>query len=241
MKPEEVQNTEEGESQPPGGRSVCERPTWLYFLEVIFLAIGTVAAIVAAFSAFATLDQTASIARDEGEARRLEAEASRLHERLTVLPKVEVVLDRFPIGTGFFVRNSGVGPADVKTFEVMVAGEYVDSWPAFSRAIGFEDNKAVHWYIPTPGVMIPAGARNNLYVIGPEIAGQDLTQQVERVIKIKQEHLLKKVNDIQIQICYCSLYKECWVASNSDSSHMRRVDECWKSPIRFKDVARVSY
>jgi hypothetical protein len=130
------------------------------------------------------------------DARREESN----YRRLSMKPKVAITFNYNTSGAGWVFANSGLGPGVVRSFGVAVDDAPQRNWEAVARLLG------VNLYTRTfgtliPGLMIPQSASglSVLFWVAPG-PGKDL--------------LIKQAERVRIEICYCSLYDECWLASN---------------------------
>ncbi len=125
----------------------------------------------------------------------------RAYAKASVWPKVE--LSRSFIGNSFSygVTNNGTGPALIQYATVRVNGNYIKHWsdlPEYSHAI------QSHFSTLT----LPSG-----HHIKPiEYKGEGL------------EAVLKLDNSVEIELCYCSIYADCWVVNRSNTT--RQVEIC---------------
>jgi hypothetical protein len=94
------------------------------------------------------------------------------------------------------VENQGVGPARVRTFEVLVDGRPVHSWGAAVQALtGKADSGFVYSTFGRGSVLLPGTTRTLLQLPPGDQA---------RVFWQGAQTRLATV------ICYCSVYDECW-------------------------------
>lgn len=124
-----------------------------------------------------------------------ELRRSRLHDMMSVRPHVTLSL-KWNRGDAAQVvlSNNGLGPATIRTLEVLVDGKHQSNWVDVTRAL----------HLPGPGVyaggvdVLRAGDDSRLYEIAPGPAADALVENWQRV---------------EINWCYCSFYDECWAAS----------------------------
>jgi hypothetical protein len=96
------------------------------------------------------------------------------------------------------VENEGVGPARVRSFEVLVDGQPVPTWGAAVRVLtGTPDSGAVYSSLGR-GSVLPPGSSRTLLRLPPG-------DQARVFWKAAQTRL-------ETVICYCSIYEECWRA-----------------------------
>ena len=143
-----------------------------------------------------------------------EAETEREHARLSVLPVLSIS-DRSNIGdkNGRFsiaIVNKGLGPAVIERFETFVDGERTESWGKYVSELSqgkvlLEGNarniQSISTATVTEGTIISNG--DSIYPIALE-GRANLIQM-----------LLSSERQGKVEICFCSLYKECWLADST--------------------------
>jgi len=97
---------------------------------------------------------------------------------------------------GFTLTNKGVGPALIKSMEVTVNGKNVPGWSSAFRAMLNEK-------IDIPSIY----SSTNKAVVA--------VQEKIKMVDLKNKEIIKKVqsteDNIEIKICYCSIFKDCWL------------------------------
>ncbi len=121
-------------------------------------------------------------------------------QRAAVWPYVAFSAFFGPDGFGFRVQNNGVGPARVTGVSVTVDGTPVKQWQDWiDRALG-------------PG----SGVGYNLYrtqVLNGIVMPAQSTMEVFGVPWTEETRTLSEgVSGLDVTICYCSVFDECWVA-----------------------------
>lgn len=136
----------------------------------------------------------------------LEGRESRLHQRLSVQPYVSFNLFYDDGGAHYTFDNWGLGPATIYWFRASVDGKVQTNWVDVLRAIGLDAKVQFKQSIPARGVMMPPSSLSHsvdiLYVLGG--TGKDA--------------LMKNNNRVKLEACYCSLYRDCWIASTDTDS-----------------------
>ena len=182
----------------PGKRSL--RETIGGHMEVFV----SVAALVTAVAAVViTLEQT--------KVMREEAELERKNARISVMPSVWLPTY---IGQddeeGYFkvvLTNKGLGPAVIERFDVAYKGQAVGNWDDLARLMAadigseksFEGSTLGSGRSPvTPGLMLEAGGKTEPLRV---FNSTDLDG-----IKL----LMRGLPDMDISICFCSLYGDCF-------------------------------
>jgi hypothetical protein len=108
------------------------------------------------------------------------------------------------------VENQGVGPARVRTFEVLVDGRPVRTWNAAVRALtGKADSDLVYSSFGR-GIVLPPGTTRMLLRLPPG----DLAREFWKGAQTR----------LETAICYCSIYEECW-----------RVDSGTREPVAVRE------
>jgi hypothetical protein len=124
-----------------------------------------------------------------------QAEATRKHDRLTVMPRLLVSYSyRADSGAALVVDNRGLGPVLVKTFDVLVDDSAVTSWEELMSRLRMRAS-AYRFSQLFPGEAFPAGTIGVLFGVDSGASARYLRRQIHRV---------------DVQICYCSLYEDCW-------------------------------
>jgi hypothetical protein len=95
------------------------------------------------------------------------------------------------------VANEGVGPARIRSFEVLVDGRPVRSWSAAVRTLTGKTDSGLVYSSLRRGSVLPPGSSRTLLRIPPG-------EQARAFWEAAQSRL-------ETVICYCSIYDECWV------------------------------
>lgn len=143
-----------------------------------------------------------------------EADAVRKQQAAIVLPEI-VVAQSQVIGPeeGFFawnVYNWGIGPGRVKSVRVTYEGEPVRDWSEFMEAVELPD--APYQQSQIAGRTIPAG-----------VDGELVFRTSDRDAAIKLRSISSKV---EISLCYCSVFDECWMMPNILTEGPKSVKTC---------------
>jgi hypothetical protein len=131
-----------------------------------------------------------------------EARVTREHDRMSVWPRL---YQESSDSAGIYDRvitNVGLGPALVKSFEVRLDDTRRTSWkPVVSSLLaGANQNPGFFFSHVGAGTVILPG--HTIHVL--TIVGRDFSS-----LAIAQDHRLVS------QLCYCSLYDECWTGSSN--------------------------
>lgn len=160
--------------------------------------IGLVAVVVATSAALAAIFQTQLMAR---------------HQAVSVWPYLQmfvgVAAEDQQTGEikafSFNIANKGVGPAIIETIELRYQGEAVAGWRAIFQTVAEENNlnldevqRSISEANLDPGEVSQAGEIQSII----ESDHNDLAALLAREIYVNRS--------IEVDVCYCSLYKECW-------------------------------
>lgn len=180
--------------------------------------------IVVSITAMITAVAAVVVAVLQTQVMHQELMTEREQARLSVLPSLFVYTGshlgddegRFRIG----VVNQGIGPAVVEGFSVSHGRKVAKTWAGLvadgtgGQVLMAGDDRNVDSITTTPvnpGVLMPAGSRVEplLLAATPEIA----------------EILRTFSDDLNVSICYCSLYQECWTVDMQEA-RPQSVDTC---------------
>ena len=133
-----------------------------------------------------------------------EFSAERIHDELTVRPRLICEFAFNDKGAGWVCDNIGMGPARLRGFKITVGGSPL---PAVTdsgtqslhemlvKALGIPQ-VYVTFFEPRAGELYKPGEMSDLLWVKPGPAADLLTREWKRV---------------QIETCYCSIYDECWI------------------------------
>ncbi len=148
-----------------------------------------------------------------------EASLVRRAQRASVWPYLEVTSSITPAGVTIWVRNSGVGPARVRTATIRHRGETRTGW---TDAIGSLDGDAagVGAYTSTiSGRVLPVTAdKEKIFELRAE-SGEEERAAAALIGRAILDGTLDVV------VCYCSVFDECWLSSLQDVVGTARPDE----------------
>jgi hypothetical protein len=143
--------------------------------------------------------------------------AIRQHQRMSMRPWLQIDFRHDTSGAGFVLARAGTGPALIRSFEVFVDGKPQSDWSAVRAALGLPDDQSYRFSLPIPGILYMPGSDLPLFWFEPSSASALL---IERWVRL------------DIVVCYCSLYDECWRLVHS---HNDRVQSCTPlSNIQFR-------
>jgi hypothetical protein len=125
----------------------------------------------------------------------------RAYARASVWPRVEINRS-YNAGTAQFyyiVSNKGTGPAVIKYASLTYDNKIVKSWPDYLQLRS--GHSVSHVQSQIGSIVLSAG---------------ETIKPVE-LRDAKVAKLLADQDNLQIELCYCSIYDECWVANRTDT------------------------
>jgi len=147
-----------------------------------------------------------------------EAHMTREHDRLSVWPYVSTFHSDSGGVYTFNVRNVGLGPALVRSFQVRVDGTPRANWGEVAETLIGTDSAFTSGHTPNAyssfgrGTVLLPGARLALLQLGPGPAAAPFHRAAQR--------------RMDARICYCSLYGDCWVLDTRGAGEPEEVREC---------------
>ena len=121
-------------------------------------------------------------------------------------------------GTGYMFGDSGIGPATLKTFEVLVDGKLQPTWLEMCRALEFATPPHFDFVVPRPEIVYKPNSFEKLFWIrsGPD-----------------SEQFKLKVGRVPVTACYCSVFGDCWRV-DSHGAPPRAVGSCPTPALAFE-------
>lgn len=121
------------------------------------------------------------------------AYVDREYARASVWPRLEIFRSFDDNSFSYSVSNNGTGPALIKYAKIKDGSKYIKTWKDIKP---FEDTTQSH------------------------ISNRTLSPQ-NRITPVSYKGddakaLVKADGSISIELCYCSIYEECWVADRSN-------------------------
>ena len=147
-----------------------------------------------------------------------EARMTREHDKISVWPYVSAFNSDSGGVYSYNVRNVGLGPALVRSFQVRVDGKPRANWGEVAEALLGGDSAAAVGRTPNAytsfghGTVLLPGARLALLELGPGPAAAPFHRAAER--------------RMHARICYCSLYDDCWLVDTERADEPQPVREC---------------
>lgn len=117
--------------------------------------------------------------------------------------------------TSMLVTNRGVGPARITAMEVSYRGRAYPDIRSLMKACCVDENGSIGVIVQNVnGEVIAPGAEINFVQLTPELSGE---RTYERFGKLRA--------DLRVQICYCSVFEDCWI-EDSRAAAARPVALC---------------
>jgi hypothetical protein len=143
---------------------------------------------------------------------------ARRHDRLSVRPLFVLSYSWNETGNGWRGANIGLGPARIRGFKVLVDGVSQKPDNVFANVIkrAFDlgpDSTNMHFSNLYAGLSIPVGQDVVLAWLPPGPSADKVLAGFRR---------------IKFEVCYCSIYDECWLYSITSTTPVegRRDDSC---------------
>jgi hypothetical protein len=145
-----------------------------------------------------------------------EARLNREQQRASVWPYVtQGNTGTYTASYARVVRNVGIGPAKVRSFQVWVRGRPRHSWREVFDAVHAPVSGSAYLTAGLArGMVLPPGVEVKLLAISDSAAAVVFAQRLKQV---------------DTRICYCSLYDECW-ADARGMEEPEPVDSCPAEP-----------
>lgn len=162
-----------------------------------------------------------------------EARLLRAHQRASVWPHVEVTPSLRTDGVTLMVRNTGVGPARIEAAAVTVNGERHDNWEAVIRRVLDEPARVNAYHSLINGRVLPAAADGEvIFEVGADGGGAG-----PGLLTALRDEIME--GNLDVELCYCSVYDECWTTRMQDVvnrlrgagvERSREVNDCRRWP-----------
>jgi hypothetical protein len=146
-----------------------------------------------------------------------EARAARRHDRLSVRPRLSISFDYNDKGTGWTIINQGLGPARIRGFRISVNGVRQPPTEYFPEVF-----KDLNLPPPPKDGLIFANIYAGDYI--PNGSGDWYSKKLLIVSRGEAADALRaSERRTSWQICYCSIFDECWLLKDRDTN---RDDAC---------------
>lgn len=144
--------------------------------------------------------------------------------RASVWPRVDIGYN-YDNGTNadfdLHLENNGVGPAIVRSVRLSLDGKPMHHWSEVIAGIATKGGTAHAELSGIADIVIPPSTNRDTLVRALSIHDPELARKLFGALKRLDMH-----------VCYCSVYDECWVA-RLDSSKPRKVAMCKASKDEF--------
>jgi hypothetical protein len=125
-----------------------------------------------------------------------ECENTRLHDQ----PRMAYTYFYDDTGAGWKITNSGLGPARLRGFKLLVDGQPQNGFVELCNSLGLQP--IFQFTNPRVGDLWASGHENTLFWVKPGPSAD----------------LLKKTwTRVTIEACYCSIHDQCWLFNSSAS------------------------
>lgn len=164
-----------------------------------------------------------------------EASLIRKAQHAAAWPHVEVAASLGQEGVDLWVRNTGIGPARVRALAVSYQDETLTGWGDLARRVL---GKAVGgvgdaYQSMVGGTVLPAdGTAESIFAVTAERGAEQGS-----IDRLRDEIV---AGSVDILLCYCSVYDECWTSTLQSSikrwrgtkpvGGARPVDDCDQAP-----------
>jgi len=128
----------------------------------------------------------------------------REQQRASVWPNVQVTPSFKSDTLKIFVQNTGVGPARIMNASLTYKDNLIQNWDHLKSAFDYEEKDISDIQSLVSGEVVPPSTEKELiYRVASTATNQnrDLVYQMSTSISNM---------DIDLEVCYCSVYDECW-------------------------------
>lgn len=121
------------------------------------------------------------------------AYVDRAYSRASVWPRLEIFRSQNLNSFSYSIKNNGTGPALIQDVRVLNGTEYIQKWQDIPQFKNFLQSHVSNRTLPPQNMIKPV-----VYTGGsaPEFTKAD--------------------EFIQIELCYCSIYQECWIVDRNN-------------------------
>jgi hypothetical protein len=142
-----------------------------------------------------------------------EVRMMREHDRISVWPYVSAFNSDSGGVYTLNASNAGIGPALVGSFEVTVDGKAKKDWGEVLDALGIDLRGTPSTYSSFgKGTVLLPGTKTSLLTIAPGPVAQAFHRASQ--------------SRMHARICYCSLYKQCWLLDETKNPRPQPIREC---------------
>lgn len=163
-----------------------------------------------------------------------EASLIREQQRASVWPNVQVTPSFRNDTLKIFVQNTGIGPARIKKASLIYQDEVVQSWSRLKNSFNYDENSVTDIQSLVNGrVMPPSSEKQLMYRLTSTATRQDRNLVYAFSTSISDM-------DMDIELCYCSVYDECWITHLSEvSKRLRGIQVLSKDERQVPDCSAV--
>lgn len=151
----------------------------------------------------------------------------REQQRASVWPNVEVQPSLRPDDLKIFVQNTGIGPARIIKAAVIYGDEVKKNWKEIIESVDYEGKGYSDYQSLIKGRVMPPSS------------SQELIFRIESSAENREGNLAeilgKAINEetLDVALCYCSVYDECWTTYMSDIVKRAKVEQVPKREERI--------
>lgn len=150
-----------------------------------------------------------------------ETSIMREEQYASVWPHVEIgpSLNENDYALAFLIQNTGVGPANIKAAHIKHNGEIIKNWREIVTRFTEDENYFTGSINLINGsVLPPRSDQESIYEFNAD------TSNVRKELFYKFRNQILEGN-LNINICYCSVYDQCWTADMQNSLKRYRGEE----------------
>lgn len=131
-----------------------------------------------------------------------EASLERKAQKAAIWPHLSVNYSKTPKSFGFSIKNSGIGPARIESVRVSFKSTSVPNWHGLLELLNGKpySQNILTTYLEARVV----SANENI-----DILKTDRSKEVDK--------LIEQLRDIEISICYCSVFDDCWITQKNSN------------------------
>ncbi|MFD2166363.1 hypothetical protein ACFSJY_08790 [Thalassotalea euphylliae] len=140
------------------------------------------------------------------------AYVDRTYARASVWPRLEIYRSYSDLAGKFEygVDNSGTGPAIINSVKISEDGKYIKRWSELG----------IHKALKIPFIQSQINGR----IIPPQRTITPIKIDSQNSADALRDFILKKDGTVNIEICYCSIYEECWLTDRNNKP--KPVTQC---------------
>ncbi|MEM1116558.1 MAG: hypothetical protein AAF845_13760 [Bacteroidota bacterium] len=140
-----------------------------------------------------------------------EASLYREAQQASVWPHVEVGASMNARGVDLWAENTGVGPARIQAASLSIDEEAIADWSDLLNRV--DADLPDYYQSLITGRVLPATTRESMFRLAADTLSAD-TLSGAAVLALRQAVL---DGDIDVSLCYCSVYDTCWTSRLQDT------------------------